>query len=537
MSDPQDLELIADLVPAGSRVLDLGCGNGELLAHLQQHKGCTGYGIEIADANVLACVQRGVNVVQLNLEEGLALFDDRSFDVVLQLDTLQHLRNTEQMLRETARVGRIGIVSFPNFAHWPNRLRVLRGRMPVTRTLPYQWYDTPNIRVGTFADFEVLARKNGLRILDSFGLQDGRRGAPLAQPARQRGGVQVRRPARCAARCVIVHGLGEHAGRYAHVLAHLAAHGWASLAYDQRGHGRSPGPRGGVPQADSLLADLGAVLAHARATLPGPLVLLGHSLGGLLAARFVAEGLAPPAGGLAAAGGCAGAVVARARPRHVGGPAGCCWPWLGRWRPAWRWATACSRPGSAVTRRWWPPTWPTRWCTTASRRGWCASSSTAGELVRQRAPQWAVPTLLLWAGADRCVAPRRQCRLSPPPRRRHVVQARRFDGWPTRSSTSPSRRPACWPTCRLAGPPSDRCKEPCMNARDPNLPLQADEAAALGAFARQRWDERIVPALTDYIAMPGQEPDVRRRLGRPRPDRPRGARRRAVGRRRARCRA
>ncbi|MCK7493045.1 MAG: hypothetical protein MZW92_17300 [Comamonadaceae bacterium] len=86
---------------------------------------------------------------------------DRSFDVVLQLDTLQHLRNTERMLRETARVGRIGIVSFPNFAHWPNRLRVLGGRMPVTKALPYQWYDTPNIRVGTYADFEVLARKNG----------------------------------------------------------------------------------------------------------------------------------------------------------------------------------------------------------------------------------------------------------------------------------------------------------------------------------------------------------------------------------------
>ena len=91
MSERKDMELIAAAVPAGSRVLDLGCGNGELLAWLQRHKGCTGYGIEIADANVHACVQRGVNVIQLNLEEGLALFDDRSFDVVLQIDTLQHL--------------------------------------------------------------------------------------------------------------------------------------------------------------------------------------------------------------------------------------------------------------------------------------------------------------------------------------------------------------------------------------------------------------------------------------------------------------
>ncbi len=173
MSDRADWEVIASLVPQGSRVLDLGCGTGELLAYLQATKGCTGYGIEIADANVQACVQRGVNVIQLNLEEGLALFDDRSFDVVLQLDTLQHLRNTEHMLRETARVGRIGIVAFPNFAHWPNRLAVALGRMPVTKVLPYQWYDTPNIRVGTLADFEVLAQKCGLHVTDRFGLQAG----------------------------------------------------------------------------------------------------------------------------------------------------------------------------------------------------------------------------------------------------------------------------------------------------------------------------------------------------------------------------
>jgi methionine biosynthesis protein MetW len=174
MSERRDLEVIAGLVPEGSRVLDLGCGNGELLAHLKRTRRCAGYGIELADANVHAALKQGIDVIQLNLEEGLALFDDRSFDVVLQLDTLQHLRNTEHMLRETARVGRIGIVSFPNFAHWPNRLRVLAGRMPVTKALPYQWYDTPNIRVGTFADFEVLARTCGLEVTDSFGLDGGR---------------------------------------------------------------------------------------------------------------------------------------------------------------------------------------------------------------------------------------------------------------------------------------------------------------------------------------------------------------------------
>jgi methionine biosynthesis protein MetW len=169
-----DLLSIARLVPPGSRVLDLGCGTGEMLDYLIRERECSGYGVEINDANVQACVARGVNVIQLNLEEGLALFGDSSFDVVLQIDTLQHLRNAETMLRETARVGRAGVVVFPNFGHWPNRLAVARGRMPVTKVLPYQWYDTPNIRVGTLQDFEALALQNQLEILDSFGLQDGR---------------------------------------------------------------------------------------------------------------------------------------------------------------------------------------------------------------------------------------------------------------------------------------------------------------------------------------------------------------------------
>jgi len=173
MSDALIQHTLAQLVPPGSRVLDLGCGDGAMLAYLQQTRQCSGYGIEIDDANVLACVKRGVNVIQLNLDEGLSMFEDASFDVVLQIDTLQHLRNAEVMLLETVRVGRIGIVAFPNFAHWPNRLSVLKGRMPVTRRLPYQWYDTPNIRVGTHADLGVLARACGLRVQDSFGIQDG----------------------------------------------------------------------------------------------------------------------------------------------------------------------------------------------------------------------------------------------------------------------------------------------------------------------------------------------------------------------------
>jgi methionine biosynthesis protein MetW len=174
MTDRATMDAIARLVPQGSRVLDLGCGDGDMLAHLQATRGCSGYGVEIDDANVLACVKRGVNVIQLNLDEGLSMFGDQSFDVVLQIDTLQHLRNAEVVLRETARVGSTGIAAFPNFGHWPNRLSVLLGRMPVTRRLPYQWYDTPNIRVGTHADLQQLARHNSLQILDSFGIHNGR---------------------------------------------------------------------------------------------------------------------------------------------------------------------------------------------------------------------------------------------------------------------------------------------------------------------------------------------------------------------------
>lgn len=173
MSDPALQHLIAQWIPPGSRVLDLGCGNGDLLSYLQTQRQCSGYGVEIDDTKVQACLQQGVNVLQFNLNDGLSIFEDNSFDVVLQIDTLQHLRNTETMLRETARVGRMGIIAFPNFAHWPNRLRVLQGHMPVTKRLPYQWYNTPNIRVGTFSDFGHLARNTGLQIEDSLGLHEG----------------------------------------------------------------------------------------------------------------------------------------------------------------------------------------------------------------------------------------------------------------------------------------------------------------------------------------------------------------------------
>jgi methionine biosynthesis protein MetW len=172
MSSLQVMETLAAMVPYGSRVLDLGCGDGSLLSHLLKTRGCSGYGVEIDDDNVAACIQRGVNVIQLNLDQGLSMFADQSFDVVLQIDTLQNLRNAETMLLETLRVGRMGIITFPNFAHWFNRWSVLAGRMPITRKLPYQWYDTPNIRVGTFADFQALAKDNQLHIETSFGFTD-----------------------------------------------------------------------------------------------------------------------------------------------------------------------------------------------------------------------------------------------------------------------------------------------------------------------------------------------------------------------------
>jgi methionine biosynthesis protein MetW len=122
---------------------------------------------------VSACVHKGLNVIQLNLEQGLAMFGDNSFDVVLQIDTLPNIRQTESALRETARVGQRGIISFANFAYWPLRLQVLKGRLPVTKELPYEWYNTPNLRVATFADFAALAARCGLKVHDSFGLRDG----------------------------------------------------------------------------------------------------------------------------------------------------------------------------------------------------------------------------------------------------------------------------------------------------------------------------------------------------------------------------
>ncbi|HEU4620701.1 MAG TPA: methionine biosynthesis protein MetW [Burkholderiaceae bacterium] len=168
-----DLAFVADWIAPNSHVLDLGCGDGALLRHLRTTKHCRGYGVELDDAKVAACVKNGVNVIQQNLDEGLALFGDDTFDTVVQLETLQAIVHVERMLREIARVGREAIVSFPNFGFWKHRASMLIGRMPVSESLPYEWYDTPNIRCATIRDFEVLAARVGLDILDRVALHKG----------------------------------------------------------------------------------------------------------------------------------------------------------------------------------------------------------------------------------------------------------------------------------------------------------------------------------------------------------------------------
>ena len=162
----QDFAIIANWVSFGSKVLDLGCGDGELLQFLRSGLEVKGYGVEKDDANWLACMQNGSNVIQMDLEDGLSGFEDQSFDTVILSQTLQAMHNTEEIVQEMLRVGREIIVTFPNFGYWRNRLQITNGRMPVSKILPYQWYDTPNVHLCTINDFDEFCKNHKITILE-----------------------------------------------------------------------------------------------------------------------------------------------------------------------------------------------------------------------------------------------------------------------------------------------------------------------------------------------------------------------------------
>lgn len=163
-STRSDFDVIAGWVQPGERVLDLGCGDGTLLRRLIDERGVRGWGVEIDDDKVLASIKNGINVIQSNLEAGLAGFEDNAFEHVILSHTLQAMRHTEAIVFEMLRVGREAVVSFPNFGYWKHRLDILGGHMPVSEDLPYQWYDTPNIHLCTIADFDEFCAKRSITV-------------------------------------------------------------------------------------------------------------------------------------------------------------------------------------------------------------------------------------------------------------------------------------------------------------------------------------------------------------------------------------
>lgn len=167
-----DLQVIASLVPAGASVLDLGCGNGELLAHLVAHQGVKGRGLELDSANVADAIAHGLSVVQGDMDADLPFYPDGAYDVVVSSQTLQATKDPKKVLAEMARIGKKVVISVPNFGHWRNRFYLgFKGRMPMSETLSYEWYETPNIHFCTLIDFRVLCEEMGLRVLDFYAIR------------------------------------------------------------------------------------------------------------------------------------------------------------------------------------------------------------------------------------------------------------------------------------------------------------------------------------------------------------------------------
>lgn len=189
-----DFDVVTNWVPQGATVLDLGCGDGELLARLQRERGSIGYGVEIEDSSVLACLNRGLNVLQGNIESGLNLFDDGAFDMVILSQTLQATRHTEALVREVLRVGKSAIVTLPNFGHWSVRWQLgVGGRMPVSKRLPYQWYDTPNVHFSTITDFDMFCADKGITVERRVALAGGRAISLLPNVRGETAVFQIRR--------------------------------------------------------------------------------------------------------------------------------------------------------------------------------------------------------------------------------------------------------------------------------------------------------------------------------------------------------
>jgi len=170
-----DFDVITQWIQAGERVLDLGCGDGSLLRHLMAQSQIQGYGVENDPDNLLACLEHGINVIQVDLEKGLAGFEDGFFDHVVMSLSLQAIHNTQGILAEMLRVGHEAVVSFPNFGYWRHRQSILNGRMPVSESLPHQWFNTPNVRFFTIADFEALCEFNGIAVRERLAFDDGKR--------------------------------------------------------------------------------------------------------------------------------------------------------------------------------------------------------------------------------------------------------------------------------------------------------------------------------------------------------------------------